>query len=342
MRTVRNQSFYQRNRCHMVLRCLPTQTNRDKRHRPTVQTTQTNMRQTTQTNRHKGHGLTWDKWHRPTWDKRHRPTWDKRYRLTETNDTDQQRQTTQTNRDKRHRLTETNDTASQPRRNDEFRLLLCVLSAHDGVRVYFPLSVVYFILSRCLPGHQWCAVLDSLSLCADSVSFPPPLPHRVDRWRAVLICLSTGTISFLSRRSVLLFRIVSLQVISHSCPGIEGVVLDCLSAGNISVLSRCSMVLSCVQVVSYSCPGDQWCCIPVQVISGVVLCTGRTLFLSRWSVVLSCVQVVPYSCPGDQWCCPVYRSYLIPVQVISGVVLCTGRTLFLSRWSVVLSWTVCV
>ena len=190
------------------------------------------------------------------------------------------------------------------------------------------ISLFQSFISYCLGVSQATnGVLSwTLSLSVQIVSHSsPPLPHRVDRWRAVLICLSTGTISFLSRRSVLLFRIVSLQVISHSCPGIEGVVLDCLSAGNISVLSRCSMVLSCVQVVSYSCPGDQWCCIPVQVISSVVLCTG-----------------VPYSCPGDQWCCLVYRSYLIPVQVISGVVLCTGRTLFLSRWSVVLSWTVCV
>ena len=95
MRTVRNQSFYQRNRCHMVLRCLPTQTNRDKRHRPTetndtdqhetndtdqqTQRTRTNMRQMTQTNMRQ---------------------------TTQTN----MRQTIQTNRDKRHRPTETNDT----------------------------------------------------------------------------------------------------------------------------------------------------------------------------------------------------------------------------------------
>ena len=76
-------------------------------------------------------------------------------------------------------------------------------------------------------------------------------------------------------------------------------------------------------MVLYSCLGDQWCCIPVQVISGVVLCTG-----------------VPYSCPVDQWCCPVYRSYLIPVQVISGVVLdclCIGRVSVLSRQSLAVS-----
>ena len=198
MRTVRNQSFYQRNRCHIVLRCLsfcrhrPKETNDTDQQR---QTTQTNMRQTTQTNRDKRHRLTetndTDQQTQTTQtnrDKRHKQRQttqtnrDKRHRLTETNDTDQQRQTTQTNRDKRHRPTETNDTASQSRRNDEFRLLLCVLSAHDGVRVYFHLSDVYFILSRCLPGHQWCAVLDCLSLSADSVSFlhPPPPTESID------------------------------------------------------------------------------------------------------------------------------------------------------------------
>ena len=162
------------------------------------------------------------------------------------------------------------------------------------------ISLFQSFISYCLGVSQATnGVLSwTLSLSVQIVSHSsPPLPHRVDRWRAVLICLSTGTISFLSRRSVLLFRIVSLQVISHSCPGIEGVVLDCLSAGNISVLSRCSMVLSCVQVISYSCPGDQWCCpvyrsylISVQVISGVVLdclCIGRVSVLSRQSLAVS-------------------------------------------------------